>query len=167
MKITGYRLQHALRELAHARDIAAGQFADSLVAFPGEAKARPADAMVSFQKAEDRIARIQTIQGDYNLRVKVVAAEQRMSLSEAVKRVGGAGRAEKMWRDCASPKKDKYGYDRMERDKDAIVALRTVPVEDAAQSAKEAAKWASALREAIQVGNATEIEFEVEDNLFE
>lgn len=167
MKISGYKLQHALRELTHARDIAAGQFDDALKAFPGDEKPTPEKVMTAFLDAEAKIARLQTVQGDYNLRVKVDVLGKRMSLSEAVKLVGGAGRAEKMWRSAAAPKKDRYGYDRDERTEGTIIAKRTISTEAATQKAKEAARWASALREAIQVGNATEVEFEVDEALFE
>lgn len=167
MKVTGYKLQHALRELAHARDIAAGQFEDSLKVFPDDEKPSPEAVMNAYQDAEAKIARLQTVQADYNLRVKVSVLDKRLTLSEAVKLVGGAGRAEKMWRGVAAPKTDRYGYDRDTRDATAVVAKRTITTEKAATLAKNAARWASALREAIQVGNATEIEFELDEALFE
>lgn len=167
MKITGYRLQHTLRELAHTRDIAAGQFDDSLKVFPGEMKARPQDIMTAYLDAEGKIARLQTGQALYNLKVQVDVLGKRMTLSEAVKLVGGAGRAEKMWRSVAAPKKDRYSYERDTRDATAVVATATVTTAEAATLAKEAARWASALREAIQTGNATEIEMELDPALFE
>ena len=167
MKVTGYKLQHAIRELSHARDIAAMQFDNSLKAFPDEEKPHPEAAMRAFLDAEGTMARLQVVQGDYNLRVKVQVLSQRMPLSEAVKLVGGAGRAEKMWRGAAGTKKERYSYDRDERAEGTIVATRTISVETAAAEAKKAAKWASALREAIQVGNATEVEFDVDVTLFE
>ena len=167
MKVTGYKLQHALRELAHMRDIAAGQFDDALKVFPGENKNRPQDIMETYLKAEADIAKLQTIQAEYNLRVKVTVLDKRMTLSEAVKFVGGAGRAEKMWRSVAAPTKDRYGYDRDTRDASAVVAQKTITTAEAADLAKRAARVASALREAIQVGNSTEIEFELESGLLE
>lgn len=167
MKVTGYKFQHALRELGHARDIAAGQFDNSLMKFPGEDKPKPQALMVAYAEAEAKIARLQTAQADYNLRVKVLVLDKTMTLSEAVKLVGGAGRAEKMWRGVAAPKKDRYGYDHDTRDPDVLVAQKTISVEEAAALAKKAARWASALREAIQVGNATEMEFQLEEALFE
>lgn len=165
MKVTGYKFQHALRELAHTRDIAAGQFDDCLKVFPGESKLHPTTVMIRFQAAEAQIAKLQTAQADYNLQVQVRVLDQTMPLSEAVKLVGGAGRAEKMWRDVAAPKKDRYGSDT--RDTTSIVAQRTISTEEAAAEAKKAARWASALREAIQVGNATELEFQLDVALFE
>lgn len=167
MQVTGYRFQHALRELGHARDIAAGQFDDSLKVFPGETKARPQDIMKTYLDAEGKIARLQTGQAIYNLKVRVKVLDQAMTLSEAVKLVGGAGRAEKMWRSVAAPVKDRYGYDRDTRDATAIVSEKTISTNEAAVLAKAAARWASALREAIQTGNATEIDIELDPALFE
>jgi len=167
MKITGYKLQHVLRELAHTRDIAAGQFDDSLKAFPGDQKRSPIEVMRDYQDAETKIAKLQVAQSTYNLKVTVKVIDQQMPLSEAVKLVGGAGRAEKMWRTVAKPVKDRYGYDSDTRDANVLVAVKTITVVEAAKLAKDAAKWASALREAIQVGNASEIEIEIDPALFE
>lgn len=167
MKITGYKFQHTLRELGHARDIAAGQFDDSLKVFPGETKPSPDAVMTAYMDAEAKIAKLQTAQAQYNLTVQVKVLDKRMSLSEAVKQVGGAGRAEKMWRSVAAPKKDRYAMDYDTRDPDVLVSQRTISVEAAALRAKDAARWASALREAIQVGNATVVEIELDAGLFE
>lgn len=167
MKVTGYKFQHALRELAHTRDIAAGQFDSSLKFFPGDAKPDPKAVMAKYLDAEAKIARLQTGQAHYNLKVRVKVLDTTMTLSEAVKLVGGAGRAEKMWRSVAAPKKDRYGYDRDERTEGTIVAQRTMTPDEAGDLAKQAARWASALREAIQVGNATDVEIELEPGLFE
>ena len=167
MKVTGYRFQHTLRELAHSRDIASGQFDDSLKVFPGEVKVRPEDAMRAFLDAEAKIAKLQTAQSQYNLKVGVQVLDKRMTLSEAVKLVGGAGRAEKMWRAAAAPAKDRYGFNKDMRSAGDVIAASTVSLVEAATHAKEAARWASALREAIQVGNATELDLEVDPALFE
>ena len=56
MKITGYKMQHALRELAHVRDIAAVQFAEGLKTFPDEMKVNPCAAMGAYLDAEAAIA---------------------------------------------------------------------------------------------------------------
>jgi len=167
MKVTGYKFQHALRELGHARDIAAGQFNDSLKVFPGDKKLEPQTIMASYLKAETQIAKLQTAQAQYNLRIMVTVLGKRMTLSEAVKLVGGAGRVEKMWRSVAAPAKDRYSSDNDTRDATAIVAVKTITTIEAAALAKQAARWASALREAIQTGNATEIEIELDGALFE
>lgn len=168
MKITGYKLQHTLRELAHRRDMAAARFPKSLWKFDDEEKATPVEVMGLYQKAEETIAKLQTAQGQYNQAITVTVLGEPMSLAEAVKRIGGAGRMEKMWRSMAAPKSDRYSMrDENERDTGVERAKRQVTEDEAAVNAQRAARFASALREAIQVANATEIEIELDPALFE
>jgi len=107
MKITGYKLQHTLRELAHRRDTAAARFDKVLWKFEDQDKATPQQIMKAYRDAEVTIAKLQTAQGRYNLAITVNVLSETMTLAEAVKRVGGAGRMEKMWRSIAAPKKDR------------------------------------------------------------
>jgi len=167
MKITGYKLQHTLRELAHRRDTAAARFPKSLWRFEDEDKPSPEEVMAAYREAEESIAKLQTAQGKYNLAITVNVMGEEMTLSEAIKRVGGAGRMEKMWRGFAAPKKDRYGYDDPStRDSGVERAQRQVSEDDAAGYAQKAARFASSLREAIQVANATEVEIELDPALF-
>lgn len=79
-------------------------------------------------------------------------------LGWAVKRIGAAGRAEKMWRDAVTPKKDRYGYDGDSVRKDGEVrTARTTSVDDCMKKADEAARFAGAIRAALSVGNGTMI----------
>lgn len=161
MEVTGYMFRHTLRELTHQRDIAAGQFSEALYAFEGDETPSPVDLMQTYRDCEDRIARLQTAQQEYNLLVKVEVQGRTMSLSEAVKRVGGAGRAEKMWRSCAKDNgRPRYGGRDLTRKADEERAQRQVSITDAMNHAKVAAKFASALRMAIETGNATKVEIE-------
>ena len=168
MKITGYKLQHRLRELAHLRDMAAGQFDRGKHRFEGEDKPTSLEAFRRFSTAENAIARLQTAQAEYNLSIQVTAEGQSMTLCEAVKRVGGAGRMEKMWRSIAAPRRDRYAYgEDGVRNKDEERAAPTISTDEALQQATRAARWASALREAIQVANATERDIDINPELFE
>lgn len=162
MKVTGYRLQHALRELEHAREVAAQQFNDNILQFKSAADNMELPLVFArFTRLEKQIAKAQTAQTRYNLSVAVNVLGEDMSLLQAVKLVGGAGRAEKMWRDTVKGKKtDRYGYNNDQRTAGTEYAERSVPVDDAMKHAQHAARIASALREAIQVGNATELEIE-------
>lgn len=170
MKVTGYQLQQAIRELHHARDIVAAKFDDSLFVFTDENKPHPTKVMEEFLVCEAKIAKLQTIQQMYNLRVRVQLLGNEMTLSEAVKRVGGAGRAEKMWRLHAKEsnvKKEYYGR-RTVRNKDEEYPIRQISVEDTHERARDAARFSSRLRSAIQVANTTELEFEdLPEELFE
>jgi hypothetical protein len=164
MKTNGYRLQHALRELEHAREVAASQFNENVTQFAsaGEKVALP-EVFARFTRLEKQIASVQTAQTTYNLGVEVNVLGEKMPLLQAVKLVGGAGRAEKMWRDTVKGKKDRYAYNADQRSKDTEYAERAIPVEEAMKHAQHAARIASALREAIQVGNATEIELSLDE----
>lgn len=167
-QITGYKIQHRLRELAHERDLASHLFDNGKFRFEGENKPSCEEAFARFEEAESALARLQTAQAKYNLAVTVDVQGVKMTLAEAVKRVGGAGRMEKMWRSIAAPK-DRYGYGNpSERATDVERAEATISTEQAAYRAQKASRYASALREAIQVGNATLVDVSgLDPGLFE
>lgn len=170
MKITGYKLRHAIREADHVKNLAASQWDDSLTAFPDEYKSLPNVLMGKYVECEDALAALQLAQTRYNLAVTVEVLGAKMTLCEAVKRVGGAGRAEKMWRSAATgEKKDRYASHRDQvRNKDEVRAARTVTIDEALGYAKRAARFAAALREAIEVGNSAEVDIEgLDPKLFE
>lgn len=171
MKINGYKIQHRLKELRDRRDIAASQFSNGLWQFEADkdSKMHPNEAMETFADCEFKIAQLQVLQARYNLEVEVTAGKQTMTLHEAVKRIGGAGRMEKMWRTAAaSTGTDRFGYGRdMERSKENEYAQRMISVEACMDSSRTASKFAASLREAVQFGNATSIEMEVDAALFD
>jgi len=172
MKIDGYKIQHTIRELEHQREIAASQFADSLYAFPGETKPETGKLAAIHQHCEESIARLQVVQARYNLQVQVDilradGAVLLMSLHEAVKRVGGAGRMEKMWRSASKEPKERFGYGgEHKREAGAEFSRRTVRLDIAIEHARFAARFANALRAAIQKANATEVDMDVDETLF-
>jgi hypothetical protein len=169
MQITGYKLQHAIREAEHMKNLAASQWDDSLYAFADDEKTGPAEVMGEYRVQEERLCYLQEAQARYNLRVTVDILGSRLTLCRAIKLVGGAGRAEKMWRAAASgEKKDRYSLrSELTRNKDEDRARRTISVKDASNKAKTSARYAASLREAIQVGNATAVEIELDESLFE
>lgn len=162
MKIDGFTLQQALREARAERDQAAKQFTPSLRAFPDEQKPDPRDLAEKFVAAEERLAKLQVAQTTFNLTVKVTVQGQEVTLLEAIKRVGGAGRMEAMWRSASAPEETRYSYREDTRDKDAVVAAPQVTYDEAAALRKSAGKKAAALRAAIQKGNAQEIDLDVD-----
>ena len=174
MKVTGYRLRQAIKEMETQRDLLAARFADCLKEFEGEEKPDPLDVMGLYQQAEIELATLQSAQAEYNVQVTVYphmpvgGTKASMTLSEAIKQVGGAGRVEKMWKTAALGPKNRYGYESDSRDRDAVVAKKKISAEGAGKMAKRAGKWASSLREAIQLGNATELDIEgLDPTLFE
>ena len=171
MKITGYMLRESIKQHELRRDTAARAFPGTLNKFPNEEKETPHQAVKTFLEAEDAIVRLQVAQSLYNLAVKVEANGEKMTLEEAIKRIGGYARAEKMWRSAAGPKNDRYssyGNNDRERDHTKVFAKETVTSTEAVKFATAAAKKAGALRAAIATGNASSVEMEdLDPTLFE
>lgn len=164
MKVTGYKLQQAIREQQERRALNEKRWANGQMAWPADIDRvpNPSKFMDEIQDAERKIARLQTAQAQYNLAVEVEVQGRKMPLYEAVKLVGGAGRVESLWKEVAKNEPtDRYGS--TVRDKDSIVAVRLISADDATTKAQEAAKYARALREAIQSGNATLVEVSIDD----
>ena len=161
MKVTGFQLMYRLRELQDTRDIAGTQFNDCLYQFQADAGQKPSPVELTrvYRECERKIATLQVAQAQYNLAVSVEVLGDPMTLHEAVKLVGGAGRIAKMWKDAAKKgAQPLYGYGEPSRDKDHEYARRTVSVQECLEHSTEASRWASALRQAVQLGNAAEIE---------
>lgn len=168
MKVTGYGLREALKEQELLRDTAAGAFTPSLRAFPGDDSKNPLKTMEQFEIAERRLAGLQTAQMRYNLKVLVDVQGERMSLGEAIKRVGSVGRIEKMWKDAIQDKaRSSYMDDSDVRDPTQIRAVRTVEPSAAMELARVAGKKANAFRSAIAIGNGVEVDIDgLDSSLF-
>lgn len=159
MQVTGYILQTRIRTLKTEVESYATQFSNGTAKFADEEKLGVKEAYQQFDRAERELARYQTAQTIFNLRVKVNVLGESMTLCEAIKRVGGAGRAEAMWKELVAPKRDRYSRDEsVVRDKDKEYATKTYSLTEAQAQARSAASYASALRAAIQAANAKEIE---------
>lgn len=162
MKIDGFTLQQAVREAKAERDQASKRFTPALKKFPGEEKPDPRELAEAFIAAEIRLARLQSAQTLFNLTARVQVQGETMSLLEAIKLVGGAGRLEAMWRSAATPETNRYSMNEDTRQKDTIVAEAQVSFDEAGELRRKAGKRASALRAAIQKGNAQEIDLDVD-----
>jgi len=159
MKVTGYQLKEAIRRWELRRDGAHQQFSDTLWAFAGEDKPAPDTVMKLYTTAEGNIAVLQTAQAEYNLTVQVDVQGHIVALAGAIKRLGGAQRAEKMWREAVASKRDRY-YDRDPRTKkaDEERAQAVLPLETLLDRAAKAAAFTGALRAAIAEGNSKEVD---------
>lgn len=161
MKVTGYQLREAIKQHELRKDTAAGEFSGSLKKFPEEVKDEPVKVVERFLAAEGAIAQLQVAQMRYNLAVTVTYGSGTVTLAEAIKRVGGEGRVEKMWRTATNPKTDRYGYgDADSRDPTQIRAISTISTSEVVKLATVAGKRAGALRAAIATANAREVEIE-------
>jgi hypothetical protein len=158
MKVTGFLLREALRRWELRRDTAASQFESSLMRFPDEDKPAPDSLATAFVDAEHAISCLQVAQARYNLLVTIEVMGAVMPLCQGVKRLGGAGRLDKLWRSAVGEKKDRYGMrDEHTRRADETRAVRVMSIPDAMVRANRAAVFAGALRAAIAKGNGTEI----------
>jgi hypothetical protein len=161
MKITGNQIREALRRAVFRRQILDQQFSTTLYAFKGEDKSTPDEIAKGFQQADEQVAMLQAIQQYFNQRTNVEVQGNKIPLALAIKLIGGAGRVEKMWREAAGGgKKERFNYsdDTKVRTKDQIRAEAQVTPIEALKRADKAARWASALREAIANGNAQSLE---------
>lgn len=165
MEINGYMLREALKKLAIRADSSAKNFEDSLHAFKGEEKTHPTEVMKNYLDAEKDIARLQRIQDEYNIKVQVDVHGEKMSLCEAVKRVGGAGRAEKLWRNAAVPHKDRFAYREEVRKADEERPHKVMSPKELMDAHSKGASYAGALRNAIALGNSTLLSFDVDQKL--
>lgn len=162
MKINGFKLQLILKQLNSTRDLVQAQFPETLWRFEGESKASPDEVAAQFQKLEVKLAKAQTAQVLFNTRVFCEVMGERMTLAEAVKRIGGAGRYERLWKQCVK-KKDTPRWARSDdaekkREKDATYAAPTITSVEILQRVKKASQQLAALKEAIAIGNAKEFE---------
>lgn len=170
MKISGYTLREAIKEQTLRSGAAASGFDHTLRAYPSEKgkKDSPQTVVDRFVEAEITVARLQTVQSQYNLQVQVSFEGNSISLTQAIKMIGGLARAEKMWRSVASPKKDRY-YSDPDRERDPTME-RTEPQvtqSEAAKLSSQLARKAGRLRAAIATANATEIELDFDPTLLE
>jgi hypothetical protein len=169
MKITGYGLREAIKFHKLRSDEAAASFDSTLKVFKEDSKESPQSVVERYLSAESAVARLQTAQAEYNLKVTMTTDRGAISLSEGIKLIGGLGRAEKMWRSAASPKKDRYGSSFEDtRDPTREHAKPTITTTEAAALASKVAKIASRLRAAIATANTVELDIiDLDPTLFE
>lgn len=162
MQTDGYALHEALKQWGLRKEAAEKAFPGSLNKFKSEEKETPQQVMVAFIQAEDAIARLQVAQMRYNLGVGVQVQGEKMLLAEAIKRIGSAGRTEKMWK-TASPsdrRRSSYMDDSLTRDPTQERAEATIDAKAVLSLVTQAGKKSGAFRAAIAVANGTKMEIE-------
>lgn len=171
--VTGYKLRSAVKSLEMKLEAAVRVFNDSLVKFPSEIKPTPLEVMGEILRLETTVAKLQAAQSEYNTKISVEVLGNTMTLAEAVKRVGGAGRAVSLWKK-ASGAVDPNGryyreaspYENMRtRDPKQEYAERTISDMVATDCAVAAEKFASALRGAIAEGNGASVDVSLDPAL--
>jgi hypothetical protein len=159
MQVTGFTIREAIKRWEMIRDAASKQWNDSLFVFEKEDNISPDDIMKTYTNAERAVASLQTAQARFNIQTKVKVLVEEMTLAEAVKLLGGAGRAEKMWKSHATNTgRDRYSSRDNSRSKEAEYAKRSISTKDCLSRATAAAKFAGALRASIAEGNSAKID---------
>jgi hypothetical protein len=167
MLVTGHKLTQAVKQWSLLSMALQSSFDGSLMAFPGDAVTQPQRIVADYLSAEAKIAALQTTQAAYNQTIQIDVEGMKMSLLMAIKLIGSVGRAEKMFRSVAAPAKDRYAIrSDNERDPSKIMAVPTISKAAALEEAKRHARFAGALRTAIAIGNAREIDMDLDPELF-
>lgn len=159
MKVNGYILRQAISRWELKRDTAMSRFSSSLTRFPDEQKAHPDTLAEIVTLADEAIAKLMHALTLYNLAIVVrLVNGAEMTLYEAVHRLPATGRVGKAWREAIAGKRDRYGVPSdLTRQADEIRAERVITDEHAMTRANKVAAYASDLRAAIGVGNATPV----------
>lgn len=175
MKVNGNTLREAIHRWEMRREALIRQFNPSFFAKPSAIAAKnatqPETVAKDYIRCEEAIAKLQAIQAKYNVDTtvsfEVEGKQHRMSLSEAVKRIGGAGRLENLWRQASLQAEDQYETQRMMySDKNMEWPVRTMAIKDIVDRATSASLFTGALRGAIAVGNTREMDFDINPELF-
>lgn len=175
MRVTGYKLQLAAKLLKGSMDFLSKQFDANILQFESEKGKLDLDAIfASYKSTELKLATVNHLQAAYNQRVMVNVAGKEMTLNEAIILVGPTSRFASKWakaeKGTATEAKRPWERDsvRVERDPLKEYAVRAKPFEHCSTRRREAEQYAAAVREAVQIGNATEVDFiQVEPEVFE
>lgn len=167
MITTGYKLQAAIKRAKSSREIQNHLFNENLFQFDSDKeKLNAGDIWTNWLKEENRLVKLQTLQQEYNQSVKVKVFDEEITLSEATKRVGVASRAERVWKQAAKGSTYKtraarhwHNSDNNKvREEGHEYAKPVFNVDECQDKAKIYGTVSGALREAIQTGNAKEID---------
>lgn len=175
MKVTGYKLQAALKRAKSSKEIQNHLFNENLFQFE-DANLDTLTVWEDWLKEEKRIVKLQVLQQAYNSLVQVNVMGEIISLTEAVKQLGVAIRAERIWKQAAkgstyqtrsSRRWNETGQNKV-REEGHQYAKPAFSVEACTEKAKAYGIVAGALKEAIQSGNAKELELAgATEDLFE
>ena len=165
MEVTGHQLRRVLKRWERRRGLLQSQWQQSQYAFGDEDKPSPEEVLSDLAECEARIAQLQAAQTQYNLTVEVTvrfaAGEGRMSLLEAIKRVGGVSRLEALVKQAAQTEGNTgyyFAQQAMTRSADEERAVRQLDTARAGALLDHYGDMAEALREAIAVGNETAVD---------
>lgn len=166
MKLNGYMLREALRNLELRKDMLRSEVTSNLYTFA----AHPPDVVGTAEEllnVEKDLAEIQSVQARYNCEVSVIVEGRSMKLIEAVKLIGGASRMESLWRKAAETylSNTGRGYGVPTKVADSVEATRTLSAEQLLKVTKDAVAFHSALRSAIAEANSRMMDMDVRESI--
>lgn len=174
MLTNGNKIREAIARWELKKEIRIKEFDKSFTAksediAAGRNKA-PSAIMNELRECEDAIAVLETIQATYNINTKVKVSyngtQTSMTLTEAVKRIGGASRVEGMWKKQAKADADPWESHRQAYP-DRSYPVRTMALDEVLNMTTKAGNYAGALRSAIAEGNVRELDVDAPASLFE
>lgn len=158
MLVTGYKIRAALRVLETRKDAAVREFTDSLRKFKDDTKRTPDEIMAEIADLEARIGSLQAAQTTYNQKVVVDVLGNSMTLTAAIKRVGGAGKLVSLWK---SAEGFTGSMDNGMRRADIEVPKPTISAKEVTDRIIKADRYADALRGAIAEGNGVLVDLDI------
>lgn len=169
MKVTGYMILDRIEALQERTRLLEDQFEPALFRFRNESDSRPdpRELLRDYERCERKIALLQEAQARYNLQVSVTVAGETMTLQRAVKLIGTMGRIRNLWQEAVEEAESPYLRPRRrQRDRDAEYAERMVSVTECLRLAEEAGRLATAFKQAVRAGNATEVDLDMDPEVF-
>ena len=158
MNISGSKIKNALQATQRRLESQVRIFQHSLSYLEGEvAPVALDDTMRLIQKYETGVSRLQTVQLEYNLAVKVDVLGVKMTLCQAIKSLGGADRIAVLWDGASKFEVEINRFRVSTTDKPLPKVLRTMSAETACERSIDADKWRNALRGAVAEGNTTSV----------
>jgi len=168
VKVTGYKLQAAIKRAKSGKEIQNHLFNENLFQFDSESEENLDNNGVwdEWMKEENKLVKLQVLQQEYNQGVIVNVMGEEFSLNEVVKRLGVATRAERVWKQAAKGSTYKTRKERhwnrddsnKVREDGSEYAKPTFSVTHCQEKAKSYGIIAGAMKEAVQGGNAKEID---------
>ena len=178
MLINGFKLKTRIKELGNIKTLYNQRFDGNIKQFsdiPAEERVDLSAVFKKLHSAEDKIAKLQTVQSTLNSTVKVTDPDNKeIPLGDAVKLVSVEERAAKKWKSVSLGGAKASRYERRMaamndkvRDTDKVYAVPVCSFEDALTLQEYHSARAAIYRKKIVEGNLQEINLEIDPALFD
>jgi len=163
MKVTGYQLRQAIDSKQIDLEAARERFNRNLFQFSGEGGEDPLAIGLEICDLELDIVQLQAAQAEYNVSADICLGADKMTIAEAVKRVGVYERMRGLWKSAMSTtqgSRSYFDYDRSVRSRENEYAEKAISDNDAKGMAKDFQRDLSEIRAAIAKANTVEREMD-------